>query len=151
MDFSCSGLLTGAISCKAGTKLCSKLWCFSAEQGKGCAWHRRTHFMLLIRSRALVTEEGAGSSNGNSATGPASTPVWNHWALSADRFPWSDMLWSDSFAQQSPGWLQHTLLCSLHLWTGFVADCMSCLITSLLWLPLVWMNTHTHFLPEIFW
>lgn len=109
MDFSCSGLLTGAISCKASTKLRSKLWCLSAEQGKGCAWHRRTHFMLLIRSRALVTEEGAGSSNGNSATGPASTPVWNHWALSADRFPWSDMLWSDSFAQQSPGWLQHTL------------------------------------------
>lgn len=23
--------------------------------------------------------------------------------------PWSDMLWNDSFAQQSPGWLQHTL------------------------------------------
>lgn len=40
--------------------------------------------MLLIRSRALVTEERAGSSNGNSATGPASAPVWNHWALSAD-------------------------------------------------------------------
>lgn len=30
---------------------------------------------------------------------------------------------------------------SVHLWTGTVAYCTSCLITSLLWLPLLWMDT----------
>lgn len=40
---------------------------------------------------------------------------------------------------------------TVHLRTGTVAYCTLCLITSLLWLPLAWMNRHTPFLSEIFW
>lgn len=81
--------------------------------GEGCAQYR-AHIMLLllIRIRTLLLEAVSGSSGGNTPTGPMSIPMWKHQVISPDCSPWGDMQQRDSLAQQSAGWLQHTL-CTL--------------------------------------
>lgn len=121
----------------------------STEQDKDCAQYRKAQFMLLLWSRAMEWQDLHVEN--------LSQDLQVHQCGKTGLFLQTALLgmMCCEVTALTESWVDAACpLClhlTVHLQTGTVAHCILCLVTSLLWFPLVWRNRHILFLSDIFW